>query len=451
MPYNRDKIFKNIGKGIKKFNQLETDKQDIDTVFSEWIVLLNDSIDEREFLQLVADNIKDDEDNIEGMKISTVSLLKTYMLTGVREDLFVADRNIDIVLDRLIDAMISAIGSYDLVLENDVYYFGNQYGDAKGQLDNWNMDGVSIGSNTDLVGRCTVLLQAAGAGHQVSAYSDPWATEDLVAQGSIADDGEVTLAEQGGSGLSGTVDLLWLNFTSEFIYVFLCPEPDIENTGTGRIEEVILSQQVHTNHKIVIECTDATTPGSELWSVKINKKDETKLINLGTATTGVEFENEKYGIKFTITRATAILEQYDDANQLSNWSLSGVTRAFCHDYGILYAELSDVAGTRTVTLYKSIAFGSSEEVAQGSRSGDGVITLTERNSSGISGNVTVAYTGDDSKIIILPVLEFAVGDKFYFNTFHDGAGLFQTFFVEEWDTALPSTSSGENIPNSWAE
>jgi hypothetical protein len=35
-------------------------------------------------------------------------------------------------------------------------------------------------------------------------------------------------------------------------------------------------------------------------------------------------------------------------------------------------------------------------VAQGSRVGDGSITLTAQNLSGLSGTVAVAYTGDDT-------------------------------------------------------
>jgi len=60
----------------------------------------------------------------------------------------------------------------------------------------------------------------------------------------------------------------------------------------------------------------------------------------------------------------------------------------------LYWKLSDSAGDRTFTLSRD-PYGANV-VASGTRTGDGVILLTERNESKISGLLTVNYTADDT-------------------------------------------------------
>ena len=87
---------------------------------------------------------------------------------------------------------------------------------------------------------------------------------------------------------------------------------------------------------------------------------------------------------------------YGDDGQLSSWALTGLQRfrnispvRYRPQWGSLLLTLEDSAGTRTVTLYLG-----ETEVATGSRSGDGSVTLAESNDSGLSGTVSVTYTGD---------------------------------------------------------
>lgn len=90
------------------------------------------------------------------------------------------------------------------------------------------------------------------------------------------------------------------------------------------------------------------------------------------------------------------IESDDDANQLSIWYLRSVTVAYTNNW-VLYWNLTDAAGTRTVSLYRDVGKAAGNLVAQGSRSGNGTLTLTEQNGSGISGYLYVAYTGDDTE------------------------------------------------------
>lgn len=85
----------------------------------------------------------------------------------------------------------------------------------------------------------------------------------------------------------------------------------------------------------------------------------------------------------------------DTGSQLSSLSLTGETLQNT-DNGTLYWNLTQTGGTSKVEIWKDADKASGNLVASGTRTGDGSITLTAQNSSGISGSVTVAYTTDDT-------------------------------------------------------
>lgn len=93
--------------------------------------------------------------------------------------------------------------------------------------------------------------------------------------------------------------------------------------------------------------------------------------------------------------ALLIVEAGDTSNELSAWAISGLN-ATNSNVGVLYWKLTNSVSTRTVQIYKDS--GGTSLVASGSRSGDGSITLTAQNGSGLSGSVTVAYTGDETTV-----------------------------------------------------
>lgn len=98
---------------------------------------------------------------------------------------------------------------------------------------------------------------------------------------------------------------------------------------------------------------------------------------------------------FDSASATAtIVEAGDALNQTSLWILNGVTPTFSNSF-VLYWGLTDTAGTRTINIYRASDGAPGNLVASGSYVGNGNITLTEQNSSGISGSVEVTYTADD--------------------------------------------------------
>lgn len=90
-----------------------------------------------------------------------------------------------------------------------------------------------------------------------------------------------------------------------------------------------------------------------------------------------------------------VAEAWNDLQQLSNWSLTGLSRFATSRAGSIKTQakvdvaISDAAGTRTVEL----SVGGTV-VASGSRVGDGAIALAMQNDSGLSGSVDIAYTAD---------------------------------------------------------
>ena len=93
------------------------------------------------------------------------------------------------------------------------------------------------------------------------------------------------------------------------------------------------------------------------------------------------------------TLANADLTEAGDAGaQLSLWALAGVRPRHNLEFTApgtykLYWELTEpVVGDRRVSLFKDAA--KTLKVAEGTRTGDGVITLVAQNSSGLSGTVT---------------------------------------------------------------
>lgn len=90
-----------------------------------------------------------------------------------------------------------------------------------------------------------------------------------------------------------------------------------------------------------------------------------------------------------------VTEAGDASDQLSAWIINGITSSNSNIF-VLYYKLTNAGSVRTVTIYKDSA--GSNEIATGSVTNDGSITLAASNDSGITGSVTVAYSGDDTTI-----------------------------------------------------
>lgn len=126
------------------------------------------------------------------------------------------------------------------------------------------------------------------------------------------------------------------------------------------------------------------------------------------STTALSLKAEYWGV---------LTESGDTANQLSAWSFSGLKSTNCDplftpNAFTLFWKLTNSTNTRTVSVYNASGMAAGSLVAQGTSVGDGVITLAEQNSSGLTGSVTVAYTADDTDngntVVIVPKAQYAI-------------------------------------------
>jgi len=96
-------------------------------------------------------------------------------------------------------------------------------------------------------------------------------------------------------------------------------------------------------------------------------------------------------------------ESGDENEQLDDWLITGIVLGTNTDAdGKIYAELVEdppASGTYRLSLYSDSA--RTNKVAEGTITGNGRLSFTEENSSGISGSVDVAYTADDTDIELL--------------------------------------------------
>jgi len=228
----------------------------------------------------------------------------------------------------------------------------------------------------------------------------------------------------------------------------------LSNAGTLTIDET--TGFCRPNGLIEVVCADTSTQGSELWDVFHNLLGQAT----GQATTGVQFEYETAGFKFTIDVGTEIAESgdaYDPPGQLSNWTLTGFTESNT-DVGKLYAVVKRNPGTYTNRVYVSLyndstnmAFPTSANlVAQGYAEGPypAVITLDEQEDSGISGSVRLSKHPVSDRTITITLPLFLVGDIFSFTTTSDDEGLVFSMVRDLHNHILPASVAGYSISDS---
>jgi len=190
--------------------------------------------------------------------------------------------------------------------------------------------------------------------------------------------------------------------------------------------------------------------GNIEFEVRLRQTDPSRPVLVGRyrARMGQYWEDPFMGVSFTT--AYSISEAGDGATQMSGWSVTGETDDNTND-GILYWALTNPSGTvRRLKIYKSSSGGTANLVAQGDVTGDGVVTCTSRNGSGLTVVATVAYTEDDETIsantidLQPPKSTTSNGpDVWQSTTANDYASRFATFLALNYPGAnLPDTTAG---------
>ena len=298
-----------------------------------------------------------------------------------------------------------------------VFPIVTENGDTSNQLDNWQLDGITT-ANTSAYTLYWELTDAVDV-RTVKLYKSLAKTPgDLVAQGSLLGDGTISLTSVNSSGITGRVDVIYTVTDTDpgntLVSLNMGALAWNGNTGTATHNNTdIVTLQALPNTGSVFTGWAGACAGTGVCQVPMSAARSV------TATFTADVANG-YTATLTVTKAgngggnvrvtsvtvpnaiynAEITENGDIAGQLTNWQLFGVSTSNTDAYS-LYWNLTDSGGTRTVKLYKTVAKADADLVAQGSLLGDGTISLTARNSSGLSGTVSVIYktivaaSGDD--------------------------------------------------------
>lgn len=222
------------------------------------------------------------------------------------------------------------------------------------------------------------------------------------------------------------------------------PNFDPDNTGSGALG-VTSTRESAVTGTIEILCTAGVdTTLEESFSVNAILTDGGVVVSGITLQISKQWESAVIGARLQLTRT--ITDTLDGSNQVSTYIVNGESLTNT-DGGDIYQDLVDVAGTRTLTWYSDSA--RLLITALGSRVGDGVVTMVEQNTSGLSGSALIAFTVDDTDMVV-NLNAFALNDRITMSITNDEAGILQTLIRSIWTFALPSNAS-PTIPDDLVE
>jgi hypothetical protein len=288
-----------------------------------------------------------------------------------------------------------------------------QLGDQNNQLSAWDIDGASLTNTAAGVIYATVSDSAGTRAVQLYRHAALGAS-DLVAQGSRLGDGMIALAAANGSGLTGSLKVTYTAADSTISFVVPLPADfndennqlaswafygaSTVNTNAGVLYATLTNSSITRTVSLyknpALGASDLVAQGTrdnDGWVI-LSERNSSGL----TGSVNVTYTANDNSIQVPVPLPR---DDGDGSNQLAAWSIKGATE-LSTDSGFLYATLQDASGTRTVSLYHDAGMAPSTLVAQGSRAGDGLVTLVQQNDSGLAGSVQVAYTAPDTTITV---------------------------------------------------
>lgn len=234
-------------------------------------------------------------------------------------------------------------------------------------------------------------------------------------------------------------------------------------SGTGRIQDAAVTpteDQVSPTQMMLdddvfrIMCT-AASAGNDTWVIHSMRRGQIS----GTARTaqlyGEELTSDDMaGISFTILEPDDIVEA-DPSNIFTSFSISGgVKGTNCDATGKIYVKVEESSAEYTMTGYPSSADRTADTnaVCEATWDATGTASVTELNSSGLSGTVVVAALATNNAITFTLAIPYVVGDQFDVAAcMSDDGGVFQSFFRDNFQKTLPyDTTGSETIADSLA-
>ena len=287
-------------------------------------------------------------------------------------------------------------------------------GDIDSELDTWVINGVVPYYNTDAARKLYADLTDAAGTRKVEIYKDA-AKSNKVAEGTLVGDGTLTFTERNNSGISGTVDVTYSDGeTDVVILVKQLKYQKMDNTYEKYLTlwyEDGERQYKHQDCQLRIArflSVEKSHLRMELEFISRGIPVEDDAAPLSISSVFEVFCHKAFAFTKDPAASGSFTESGDTDDELDNWVLNGVVPYTNTDEDAkLYVKLTEpIAGDYKVEVFKDSA--QTLKVAEGERTGNGTITLTEQNNSGISGTVDVTWTDGEAAVILLFQIEFGV-------------------------------------------
>jgi hypothetical protein len=217
---------------------------------------------------------------------------------------------------------------------------------------------------------------------------------------------------------------------------------DAQNVGT-LLAAIASGSQLLTDESFEIVCVNAGTVGSEQYEVR-GEPDKhgvsPTVLTAGAGATVINSKEDQPLLTATITPYTAgtgYKISGDAGALLSAYTFTGAVKGTNTDTaGKLYIDVvDDTGGYRHVDVWKDAA-RSAKVAHTATYNSTGAKSLVADGGSGLTGSVTVAIVaGVETDLIVTCGFAVAVGDKVYFTTASDEAGVFVEFFRKELKVA----------------
>lgn len=234
--------------------------------------------------------------------------------------------------------------------------------------------------------------------------------------------------------------------------------------GTGRIQnaaitpvegQVTPTQMLLDDDVFRIVCT-AAAEGRDTWAIHSMRRGQLGLSARTETLFGEELTaRDVGGISFTILQPEAIIDA-DPQSVLSAFAITGGDKAAnCDSDAMVYVEVEWDSGGYHMTGYPSSTDRTNKTNAVFScdYSATGTHAISEENSSGLSGTVTVDTLVTSNSLDIILEIPYEAGDQFDVAACtSDDGGLIQSWFRDNYQKTLPyNVAGGETIADSLAQ
>ena len=368
---------------MKWYNQLGTHGGNVDTIYSTAITRYDSNQDDRQSITRIGNETASQQQEIGQMQERVLELCEQYVTDDLKQSLDSPYSTVGEILSDLVEAMEEA-GTPDFVDGNAVsattpQQDADNHRPAAGSADSVQVSQMARDNNF-----CEVVCEV-----DTAVDAEAWTLHS-----SLLGDAPLKLV---------TDEVFdWLEAGIDSFKIDPMPIAETGDSLTQLANWSLSGGQrgfnTDADGKIYVEV--------EKSPASLTETDDTYAQASNWSLSGETLDNTDEGrIYVSIVRQPSLpLVTGDGDVVLSGWSFSGAVKGTNTDPdGKLFVDVTLSGGTYTISLYSAPQKASASKVAEGSTASalPQTITLSEQNTSGLSGSVTLeSYTKDDTDIVV---------------------------------------------------